>query len=871
MASIQPISTSRVTDAMTRRRLTAQIQSNQVDLSRLQNQLSTGFRVFLPSDDPSAALRAVVLQRTIERKTQASTNLAGTVRALSNTESSLQGVANLLIDLNGEALGAVSSLTSKTQRDALVGEIDQALYTLTNTGNAQFVGTYTFAGGEGGGTPYARNQAYVEYQGGERRPQTFVDLATLFDTSVPGAEALGGLSEAVRGVADLNPQLDLSTTVATLNGGAGISPRGAIEIAFQPTVVTDPPTTATIDLTSASSIGDVARLIESSAPAGSAIEVSISGARLVVSTPNGAIAIREVGSGKTASELGIRTSGAPLATVTGTDLNPTIQVTDTIDSLTGTKARGRLVFGGDNNDVVITARQNGAAYNNLTVQVVGGATAGNESANYSAGTNTLTIAIADGITTAGRIASVIEGAGLPFTAEVDYRDADGLAQPGTGLATIGTYANATGPQGSGTTLDLASGLRVTNGASTVVVNTSSARTVEDVLNLLNDPALGLRAAVNGSGTGIDVRSRRSGAPFSISENGGTTAAGLGIRTYTASSRLDGFNRGVGVFDAANPNRLRIAVADNGTTTNYDINTTGAVTVGDVLAQINTQTGGAVTATLATVGNGFVLRGAAAAAPGAAASGALTLGGDTLTITAGSVGTAGNRPFTFEVVDTGAGGLATSVVGDVITVDLGGATPTTAQVATSVTGSLTGYTVVSGGTATLSAAVAVQPAATIGGANASAAGADSLTVSGNVAGQLGFFAKPADSVTSTTNEVVAEDRNTQEVDSVFTTLLRMREALVNNEPEALGRELQRLDDDINRVTFARADVGSRLQSLDSLEKRLEDEDVTLRSALSDEIEADPVETITELTAKQYALQASLRLASQQLQQTLLDYL
>ena len=54
-----------------------------------------------------------------------------------------------------------------------------------------------------------------------------------------------------------------------------------------------------------------------------------------------------------------------------------------------------------------------------------------------------------------------------------------------------------------------------------------------------------------------------------------------------------------------------------------------------------------------------------------------------------------------------------------------------------------------------------------------------------------------------------DRNTVESDSVFNTLIRLKCALEQNDTEEIGRSIDRLDTDISRVSFARAEIGSRL--------------------------------------------------------------
>ncbi|MEN0110498.1 MAG: hypothetical protein AAF805_07210, partial [Planctomycetota bacterium] len=135
MTSIPPISTTRVTDAMTRGRLTAQIQSDQRALERLQNQLSTGYRIFLPSDDAASAQRAMTLQRTIERKEQSATNVQGSIAALANTEATLAELSTTLNALKSQSLAVIGSPASEQQRQGVVSEINALLDTIVQVGN----------------------------------------------------------------------------------------------------------------------------------------------------------------------------------------------------------------------------------------------------------------------------------------------------------------------------------------------------------------------------------------------------------------------------------------------------------------------------------------------------------------------------------------------------------------------------------------------------------------------------------------------------------------------------------------------------------------------------------------------------------------
>ncbi|MGI9457042.1 MAG: flagellin, partial [Aeoliella sp.] len=150
-------------------------------------------------------------------------------------------------------------------------------------------------------------------------------------------------------------------------------------------------------------------------------------------------------------------------------------------------------------------------------------------------------------------------------------------------------------------------------------------------------------------------------------------------------------------------------------------------------------------------------------------------------------------------------------------------------------------------------------------------ADSLRVEGQVAKLLGFFATGDTEATSATGSLAASDRHTLEVDSTFNTLMRLREALVNEDFPAIGREIGRIDNDLDRVNFARAELGARLQSLQSLQHRHEDEEVALRNALSQEIDVDLAEAISEFTSRQFALQASLQTSANLLQMSILNFI
>lgn len=776
MASIVPIPTTRVGDYFVRQRLVSQVQNDSLALFNLQNQVSTGRRLQLPSDEPAAALRIINLQRLLDRKDQIKTNIQATTNVLSDAEDKLNPVSETLINLRAEIVGVAGNLSTDGERTAAIQTVERTIESLLQAGNSRTLGRYLFAGSSAQTQPFDYSGSYVEYKGNVGTLRNYVDVERLFETNLTGVDVFGGLSAQMKGTA-LSPQVNGNSLLSTLNDGTGVSSNPAINVSIDTGSAT---VSTVVDLSGATTLDDVARAIEQGAPAGTDIKVSVNGTGLTLTTTSGNIMVSEVAQGHTAAELGILTSSTapPSSTITGSALNSTILNTTKLSDLLGVKARATIQSSGANNDILLTANQNGTDFNDVRVVFVDDVLAGAETAEYD-GSNpsdkTLTVHIQSGYTTATQAAAAISAEGT-FAAVTDYHDAISTAHIGTGAVTAQDFGQLTA-LGSGEALDLSHGLIVTNGDHSQTFDTSALETVEDLLNLFNGANLGLAAEINSTRDGIDLRSRLSGADLTIGENGGTLATQLGIRSYQTSTRLDDLNRGVGVPTANDPanNDLLITARDG---TQLAVNLSTAKTVQDVIDLINgnssNNTGTTqVVARLATTGNGI------------------------------------------ELVD--------------------------------------------------------QSSATTGDLVVSA-------VEGSQAAQyLGFVASDQSQTSSHTTDsdgnyvLQSDDRMTVEADGVFNTLIRLKQALEDNNTEEIGRSIDRLDTDIQRVSFAKSEIGSRLQSLDVIGTNLQDENVQLKSALSIDQDVDMVEAISNLTARQYSLQASLKSAASLMQLSLLNFI
>jgi flagellar hook-associated protein 3 FlgL len=154
----------------------------------------------------------------------------------------------------------------------------------------------------------------------------------------------------------------------------------------------------------------------------------------------------------------------------------------------------------------------------------------------------------------------------------------------------------------GAGLDLTNGLVIRNGSRTATIEFDGAETIEDVLNRINEADVGARAALADDGRTLTVQNCVSGSDLTIGEHGGLAATALGIRSSHGATLLSDLNDGQGV-QTADGGDLRITTASGAT---IDVSLAGSTTLQDVLDRLNAASGGAITASFVTTGNGLLI-------------------------------------------------------------------------------------------------------------------------------------------------------------------------------------------------------------------------------------------------------------------------
>jgi len=889
MTHVAGVPTSRVSEAFIRERLLQQIQYNQQKLFQVQTQLSTGYRFQVPGQDPIAASRVIRLQRLIEQKVQAQNNLATTQSYLSSTDVALTRIADLMIEARSLALSVTGTLVSREQRQAVAVQIEEILRQLIDAGNQNFRGRYLFAGADPTVRPFEETaNGYIEFRGNLEHLSSFVDVDLLAVSNVHGHEVFGALSEGVVGQVDLDPILRPETRLADLRGGRGITPGSIILSDGTPEGI------VVVDLSAAETIGDVARLLKDHAPPGRILNVGITPRGLVLQldpSTGGNLIVAEVGEGTTARQLGIY---APLGVGTGIligeDLDPALRPETALDDILGSRAVGFLWLPGEDNDIILEATERGEQWNDVKIRFVADpmVSAGNEVVSFDPDNKTIEVRIAPYETQARHVVAAINRARdaglLPFSARLDPLD---LRREGLGWVPVtppGEWAGVTA-WGSGEELDQAAGLRILNGEE-YVVDISSAKTVEDLLNILNRKDYGLFASIEESAKRLVVRTRRSGANFAIGENGGQTATQLGIRSFSRDTRLAELNFGRGVTDyqgrggfaaatlrssgpdndlvirartaGAEWNDFLVRFVDSGggpgsehirydpTARTIEVAIVPGITrAKDIirLFDITPEIRDYFVAELAggegaTEGLGLVELGEAVTAGGFAP------GAEFRIIRADGV--------MFEVDITGC-----QTVGDVLDrinnhpTNQAGGVPVVARLARYGNGI---ELVDTGGPGNLRVVASPGQLAAI---------------------QLGLIPPEATEAEGTIVDgqsvLTGREIAPLEAEGLFTALIRLQHALLQDDVAGVERAIDLLDRYSLRLNYVRAELGARQQSLEVLKDRLETEMIDLRGVLAQEYEIDLSQVVSELVGRQIALEAALKATAEIYRLTLLSFL
>ena len=130
---------------------------------------------------------------------------------------------------------------------------------------------------------------------------------------------------------------------------------------------------------------------------------------------------------------------------------------------------------------------------------------------------------------------------------------------------------------------------------------------------------------------------------------------------------------------------------------------------------------------------------------------------------------------------------------------------------------------------------------------------------------------AGTITGSVDLVVGADFLPRDAGGALDTLLRLHSAVTDGDIPEIERLQAKLDEDLDRASRTRGRIGVWSQNLEQLRDVSADNVIQLKTQLSDAIDADLATVISDLSQRQLALEASMRIIGQTSQLTVLNFL
>lgn len=312
------------------------LRSSSLSLLELQEQMSTGKRVNRPSQDMTVTYSVATLRGKLEKASQVDRNLQVGGDYVDNTDEVLRDILDALQEAQGLASEQVGITSDAGTRRNMAAVVDTMISRLFETANRRYLDIPLLGGERTGVDPFVEQFGGIRYVGATENLELDLGLNRPLGVNSNGAEALGGLSDRIKGNVNLNPDLTLRTLIGDLNGaqGRGIE-KGVIQLVISDGVTEQ---IEEIDLSNVNTVEDVLNqvnaVVNEDVTRG---ELTIDGPRFALtSDPGWKLTLRDVQpmepdqvEGEVAKDFGLRITSDALAsvdpvTVNGRDTDPRV-------------------------------------------------------------------------------------------------------------------------------------------------------------------------------------------------------------------------------------------------------------------------------------------------------------------------------------------------------------------------------------------------------------------------------------------------------------------------------------------------------------------------------------------------------------------
>ncbi len=328
--AVTPVNISRVSQNMRTDLLLSGMQKSMVNLLHQQEKLSTGLRIVRPSDDPIGATAAIRMDDVLEAQDQYLNNIDNASKSMDLADSTIGSMRDLITQAHDIALENVGSTASTEQRHAASTIVESIMGQIVTLGNAEYLGSYLFAGQVNNTPPFAVKDNKVSFNGNQKPITVQVAPDISENISLTSGELFGSGSGIVAGTSNLTPSAGNDTRLTDLNGALGRGIRLSSMVISGSTIGD-----VQVDLTGAATLGNVVDKINQALPSTVRASLSANGRNMILSStnPGETLKITESGQGTVAHDLGIYTPTATASPVNGTDFSPKLTLQTKVSDL----------------------------------------------------------------------------------------------------------------------------------------------------------------------------------------------------------------------------------------------------------------------------------------------------------------------------------------------------------------------------------------------------------------------------------------------------------------------------------------------------------------------------------------------------------
>jgi flagellar hook-associated protein 3 FlgL len=176
----------RVTNKMLSNNFLRDMRTNLTNMSRIQNQMSSGKQINKPSDDPAKASKIMRMYSEIDANKQYNSNIKNTTNWLDMTDETLDRIGGVVGRIDELLVSTGNAGYGDEQRQAVKDEVNQRVEELSGLLNTSFDGKYIFGGTRGTTKP---TDASTKDSLGNSKMMYFevpVDASDVVDTSDAG-------------------------------------------------------------------------------------------------------------------------------------------------------------------------------------------------------------------------------------------------------------------------------------------------------------------------------------------------------------------------------------------------------------------------------------------------------------------------------------------------------------------------------------------------------------------------------------------------------------------------------------------------------------------------------------------------------------